>query len=77
MPNLYAIAFAIQDAAYEAAQSSLSAHGHYVPAQDAWQFITMMWSDSEDTRLAHLPRRKTAPARFVSFYNRITTALSK
>lgn len=41
----------IQQAAQEAAVSSLDAHGEYVDAETAWEFITGMWADTDDERL--------------------------
>jgi hypothetical protein len=44
----------IKQAAQEAAQSSLDAHGEYVDAPLAWDFITGVWADTDDERMPAL-----------------------
>lgn len=44
----------IQQAAQEAAESSMDAHGYHVDAPLAWVFITGAWADLDDELLPAL-----------------------
>jgi hypothetical protein len=48
--------WAINSVAAEAAASSFDAHGYYVPAETAWDFMMNMLADIEDDRVNLLPR---------------------
>ena len=45
----------ITQAAQEAAQASMDAHGEYVEAQLAWDFITGVWADTDEPMYDVLP----------------------
>jgi hypothetical protein len=45
----------IEEAAKEARQASLDAHGKLVPVKDAYDFILSVWYDTEDPRYDIMP----------------------
>ena len=62
----------ITQAAQEAAESSMDAHGYHVDAETAWSFVSMLWWDTEDERYADLEDSDgstlTMPAAFATAY---------
>ena len=59
--------------ANEAAHAAWDAHQHEIPAQDAWDFITQLYFESEDARGIGLPERM--PAEFAHDFRRYTAAI--
>ena len=63
----------IDSIANEAAHAAWDAHQSEIPAQDAWDFITQLYFESEDARGIGLPTRM--PAEFAHDFRRYTAAI--
>ena len=63
----------IEAIANEAAHAAWDAHQSEIPAQDAWDFITQLYFESEDARGIGLPARM--PAEFAHDFRRYTAAI--
>ena len=63
----------IDSVANEAAHAAWDAHQSEIPAQDAWDFITQLYFESEDDRGMGLP--ECMPAEFAHDFRRYTAAI--
>jgi hypothetical protein len=63
----------IDEIANEAAHAAWDAHQYEIPAQDAWDFMTQLFSDTDDARGIGLPERM--PAEFAHDFRRYTAAI--
>ena len=59
--------------ANEAACAAWDAHQHEIPAQDAWDFMTQLFFDTDDARGIGLPERM--PDEFAHDFRRYSAAI--